>query len=635
MIIDREELLGIIANLNHQTVREDPETFLTLIDFALESTNSDVKQARKALLTLSEYFSEHPDYFQSLKTIGIEAKCHKIAAEAVNLLTQQYIDEPDFLATLKTIAIESKTWGGAAAVRLIVEHFFKDPQTFNLIKLIALKGKYYAHSEAVLALAKHYSQQYETLLLIFLMKDHLFWGKSSIVFAISEKFLDDPESFFLLKTLALSDCNGASDAVWAIAHYYRDHPEILSWLKTFALRNSKGALSAVKAIALGLKNSQGEFSQHFRSHPESFLTLKSIAVEASSDLVAQIALTAMAIYFPEHPETFLTLTTIAFEAQSKKTRQIALGAIAWQSENNSSTSLPLKNFRQRHLQTMWDLLRRYFKNNLESFPFWKKIISESVYSKTTKEAVSDLGISFKNHPESFSTLKSIVLEHPHKYFVYTALLVIFNHFKNHAETFSILKTAALKPSADIVAKFAIWAIWRMDQEFTNNPETFSVLKTIALTHPGYGVASEAARFLGVYYRNERKIIALKSPLRSHYIYRGVVIPEAYGKITLENWQIHWLFRETNPQLRGVLIEGIGYEKIYQELNPVTIDRYREYSLVKIHIYRERDSLTLLKMTCPSTGHIHILRVPPEIMEAREAIRWVNWGIDPENLAIET
>lgn len=38
---------------------------------------------------------------------------------------------------------------------------------------------------------------------------------------------------------------------------------------------------------------------------------------------------------------------------------------------------------------------------------------------------------------------------------------------------------------------------------------------------------------------------------------------------------------------------------------------------------------------PSTEHIHVLRVPRDIRSAREAIRWVNWGIDPEEFSIQT
>lgn len=41
------------------------------------------------------------------------------------------------------------------------------------------------------------------------------------------------------------------------------------------------------------------------------------------------------------------------------------------------------------------------------------------------------------------------------------------------------------------------------------------------------------------------------------------------------------------------------------------------------------------MTCPSTSFIHALRVPPDINSAREAINWVNWGIDPEEFSVQT
>jgi leucine-rich repeat protein SHOC2 len=46
-------------------------------------------------------------------------------------------------------------------------------------------------------------------------------------------------------------------------------------------------------------------------------------------------------------------------------------------------------------------------------------------------------------------------------------------------------------------------------------------------------------------------------------------------------------------------------------------------------------MTLLKMNCPSTGHIHILRVPPEMTSGEAAITWVNHGIHPDRIAVAT
>ncbi|PSB58921.1 hypothetical protein [Chamaesiphon polymorphus] len=44
---------------------------------------------------------------------------------------------------------------------------------------------------------------------------------------------------------------------------------------------------------------------------------------------------------------------------------------------------------------------------------------------------------------------------------------------------------------------------------------------------------------------------------------------------------------------------------------------------------------ITNMICPSTGHIHVLRVPPEIDSAELAITWINWGIHPSEIAIAT
>jgi hypothetical protein len=38
---------------------------------------------------------------------------------------------------------------------------------------------------------------------------------------------------------------------------------------------------------------------------------------------------------------------------------------------------------------------------------------------------------------------------------------------------------------------------------------------------------------------------------------------------------------------------------------------------------------------PSTGHIHILRVPPEMTSAEAAITWVNHGIHPDEFSVQT
>jgi hypothetical protein len=103
----------------------------------------------------------------------------------------------------------------------------------------------------------------------------------------------------------------------------------------------------------------------------------------------------------------------------------------------------------------------------------------------------------------------------------------------------------------------------------------------------------------------------------------------------DQWKAEWLLTETNAEVRKVLIEKIGYDRICQELQATERDAWREYTLLKIDREVDVEPIYVLKMTCPSTAHIHTLRVPPYLTSAREAIKWTNWGIDPEAFAAET
>jgi hypothetical protein len=122
---------------------------------------------------------------------------------------------------------------------------------------------------------------------------------------------------------------------------------------------------------------------------------------------------------------------------------------------------------------------------------------------------------------------------------------------------------------------------------------------------------------------------------SIWAYHGVRLPETYGKLHPNQWQAKWLLEERNAELRRVLIQGIGYSRICQDLQATEIDSWREYTLLKINSDVDVEPIHLLKMTCPSTGFIHAMRVPPNVTSAREAIRWVNWGTDAEEFSVQT
>jgi leucine-rich repeat protein SHOC2 len=131
------------------------------------------------------------------------------------------------------------------------------------------------------------------------------------------------------------------------------------------------------------------------------------------------------------------------------------------------------------------------------------------------------------------------------------------------------------------------------------------------------------------------------------VFASTNLPRQYW-IKFSEWKSHWLLSEDNAEIRRILIERVGYEKICEDLDAVTIDTWREYSLLKIDLPRSglfylqdfmgfngREPIILLKMTCPSTQHIHILRVPPEMVSAEAAITWINHGIHPDRFAVQT
>jgi internalin A len=121
---------------------------------------------------------------------------------------------------------------------------------------------------------------------------------------------------------------------------------------------------------------------------------------------------------------------------------------------------------------------------------------------------------------------------------------------------------------------------------------------------------------------------------SLYFHHGVKLPEQYGKVHPDLWQAEWLLSEENAEIRRLLIQRIGYDRICQQLQAVELDSWQEYTLLKID-NADVEPIYLLKMTCPSTGFIHALRVPPDVESAKEAIRWVNWDIKPEEFSVQT
>jgi leucine-rich repeat protein SHOC2 len=138
---------------------------------------------------------------------------------------------------------------------------------------------------------------------------------------------------------------------------------------------------------------------------------------------------------------------------------------------------------------------------------------------------------------------------------------------------------------------------------------------------------------------------LKSlPNLTHVDFLGAKLSRRYWT-KLSEWKPEWLLDENNAEIRRRIIEQVGYEEICNLLNAKEVNTWREYLLLKIDNFEPileqgrkpigKEPIALLRMTCPSTGHVHILRVPPDMTSAEEAIVWVNHGIHPDRFTIQT
>lgn len=115
-------------------------------------------------------------------------------------------------------------------------------------------------------------------------------------------------------------------------------------------------------------------------------------------------------------------------------------------------------------------------------------------------------------------------------------------------------------------------------------------------------------------------------------WRGVQVND---RIAFESQSItgQEILNTENVELRRVLIEHLGYETFLEQVGGLVRDRDLdaggERQLVIVP-FDDDEPLTLLKVICPSTGHLHILRVPPDVRSCHQAAAWVAGFDNPDD-----
>lgn len=93
-----------------------------------------------------------------------------------------------------------------------------------------------------------------------------------------------------------------------------------------------------------------------------------------------------------------------------------------------------------------------------------------------------------------------------------------------------------------------------------------------------------------------------------------------GLLLKEILTVKDIVRVHNAEVRRILIEDMGYERFLQQLNPQIIDKDEERELLRAEFPRE-ETMYFVKVRCPSTGTYYLLRVPPTMTKAKEAVAW--------------
>jgi len=96
-----------------------------------------------------------------------------------------------------------------------------------------------------------------------------------------------------------------------------------------------------------------------------------------------------------------------------------------------------------------------------------------------------------------------------------------------------------------------------------------------------------------------------------------------------------ILREPNAEGRRNMIERYGLDRFVLDAHAKTLDKWKDNELLSIELPDDPDRrLVALKLRCPSTAAVYILRVPPKQRTVRGALAW-SFGLDrPEDYVLQ-
>jgi hypothetical protein len=113
---------------------------------------------------------------------------------------------------------------------------------------------------------------------------------------------------------------------------------------------------------------------------------------------------------------------------------------------------------------------------------------------------------------------------------------------------------------------------------------------------------------------------------SGYGYGYGSILQEYLELVASNLDAQWVLKETNSELKRMMIEAMGADNLFRQLKAVKVihtdvDGYcNPRSLLRIPLEEAQAGyLQAVKVVCPTTGRVYYLGVPPEVRTCQEAV----------------
>jgi hypothetical protein len=125
---------------------------------------------------------------------------------------------------------------------------------------------------------------------------------------------------------------------------------------------------------------------------------------------------------------------------------------------------------------------------------------------------------------------------------------------------------------------------------------------------------------------------LPAGLRVRLHWEGVHVTErvAFFPETISGQEV---LQEENLEVRRVMLERVGYERLMLEVGGLILDRDTdaggERKLIRIPLDDDED-IYMVSVNCPSTAHHYVLRVPPFMRTCRQAVAWTAGFDNPDD-----